>query len=501
MISEADLRIGIDSLQRARRDPRWWIHTTFGEPIIGKQNDILEACAEPGVTEVDVVSCHNSGKTHTIARLVKWWLSIWPGDSKVVTTAPTWPQVENLLWREIRGGYAKAARRGAPLGGRMLTTRWELAEEWYGIGLSTDEPENLQGYHARHLLVVVDEADGIDPQMWTALDSLVTSGHCLMVCIGNPDDPQSEWRKRVTEAQSNPNKRVIRIEADDVTPFFAQYPFMLNPAWVEEKRRLWGETGPRYLSKVKAQWPDQGADTLVPMSWLLAAKGRSVERGLPALGVDVARFGTDRSVRALMEGGWLRRLAVTSQEDIVQTSSKVVQDIDTYAPVAIAIDAIGLGAGVADMVRHARPRARITEFVANAKPTYEDPHEKFADLASQWWWQFRKGLEPGSARPIGFAMDDGGITPGYQDLIDTLINEANQARYGFIGERLKVNKFGLKVTVTEAGMDTEQRAERSPDLADGVVLAWNAALPLVGKKEAPVQQVSAFRQVPGAIRA
>ena len=489
MISPADLEIGKAALLRARADPEWWIKTTFGEPIIGKQLDILSACVEPGVTEVDVVSCHNSGKTHTVARLLLWWLSIWPNKSKVVTTAPTWTQVEKLLWSEVRGGHAKAK---APLGGRMLNYEWQLGPEWFGVGLSTDKPANMQGFHAEHVLVIVDEADGIDPKMWTALDSLMTSGHCLMVCIGNPDDPQSEWRKRVNVAQADPRKRVIRITAADVTPYFARYPFMLNPEWVEQKRILWGETGPRYMSKVLAQWPDQGADTVIPMSWLLASKGRDVERGLRTIGVDVARFGTDRTVRTLMAGRWMEWQRVTQAEDTFITSSKVIRDIDDYAPVAGAIDAVGLGAGVVDNVRHARPKFNLTEFSANNKPVPNSAEEAdFTDLASQWWWAARKGFE---SRSFGFSMDE-------PDLVDTLINELNQARYGFVGSKIKINKFGLRVTQSEATLDSETRAQRSPDLADSFVLAANAAAPYVGMKEAPRRVVTYHRYIPGQVNA
>jgi hypothetical protein len=484
-----ELEIGKAALLRARRDPEWWIKTTFGEPIIGKQHDILEAAAEPGVTEIDVVSCHNSGKTHTLARLVKWWLSVWPNNSKVITTAPTWNQVEFQLWREVRSGFDKAR---APLGGAMLNFRWDLAPEWFAMGISTDRPANLQGFHAAHLLVVVDEADGIAPEMWNALDALVTSGHCLMVCIGNPDDPQSEWRKRVTAAMSDSRKRVIRIAADDVTPHFAKYPFMLSPVWVEEKKRLWGETGPRYMSKVLAQWPDQGSDTVIPMSWLLAAKGRDVERGLRTLGVDVARYGTDRTVRTLMAGRWMEWQRVTQQEDTFVTSSKVIRDIDDYGPVAGAVDAVGIGAGVVDNVKAARPKFPLTEFNAAMKPVPDSAEEaEFADLASQWWWAARKGFE---ARQFGFSMDD-------PELVDTLINELNQARFGFVGPRLKINKFGMKVTQTEATLDSDLRAQRSPDLADSFVLAANAAAPYVGLKEARPRVVQYHKFVQGAVNA
>jgi phage terminase large subunit len=73
----------------------------------------------------------------------------------VITTAPTFAQVEQLLWREIRGRHAPPAY---PYGGKLTNTKLELADDWFAIGLSTNEPERFQGHHARRLLLVVDEA-------------------------------------------------------------------------------------------------------------------------------------------------------------------------------------------------------------------------------------------------------------------------------------------------------------------------------------------------------
>lgn len=461
-LSPADLETAKAALLRLRRDPVWWIETTFKEPVIGKQKDVAQAVFTPGVTDVDVPSCHDSGKTHIVSRIAMAWLCAFPRRSKVVTTAPTWPQVEHLLWREMRDGYVKAQRNGAPLGGRMLTTRWDISEQWFAIGLSTDDPVNIQGYHAEHLLVIVDEADGIPPEMWHALDGLTTSGHCVILGIGNPLDPQSAWRKRVNANTGRATHRLIRISHEDVTPLHARYPFLLSPSWVEDKRDKWGETSPLYLGKVLAQWPDQGADTVIPMSWLLAAKGRQVPRGLRTLFADVARFGTNRTVLSFMEGGWLARQASWEQADTVVTASRIVNAMDSWSPVQVGVDANGLGAGVYDQVRYIRPQAKLYEYNAQRKPIENSAEaEMYADLASQWWWEARTAFEKNE---VGFAMEN-------PELVDDLINELNQARYGYVesGRKIKVNKYGLKVTQSEMTMDVEERASRSPDLADSFV--------------------------------
>src|SRR5205807_8143935 len=104
-----------------------------------------------------VRSAHGVGKTAIAARVVLWFLAAHPY-SKVVTTAPTWHQVREQLWREIHVAHGRAA---GFFDGELNDTRLELAPDWFAIGLSTDRPERFAGHHAAELLLVVDEASGV----------------------------------------------------------------------------------------------------------------------------------------------------------------------------------------------------------------------------------------------------------------------------------------------------------------------------------------------------
>ena len=187
-----------------RRDPVRFVTDFHGQEVIGKQQDILQALATPGVREVHVKACHAIGKTHICSRAVSWFLAAYPHDSIVLTTAPSWPQVEDQIWREIRDGVAKAK---VNLGGRLMKTTWEFGPKHYATGIATS-PEtavNIQGYHAAHVLVIVDEADGVAQAIWDAVDGLATSAHVVVLAIGNPINPQSAWRKRYERAQTDPH--------------------------------------------------------------------------------------------------------------------------------------------------------------------------------------------------------------------------------------------------------------------------------------------------------
>src|SRR5690606_2827685 len=106
------------------------------------------------------------GKTKVAAWIALWFLYTHL-NSKVITTAPTWHQVENLLWREIHAAHANSR---ISLGGKVLQTQIELGKQWFALGLSTDKPERFQGFHAEDILLIVDEASGVDQQIFDAAE-------------------------------------------------------------------------------------------------------------------------------------------------------------------------------------------------------------------------------------------------------------------------------------------------------------------------------------------
>ena len=59
-------------------------------------------------------ACHASGKTFVAAATVLWWVTRFR-DGIVVTTAPTWTQVERVLWGEIHRAVQRSRIKYPPL--------------------------------------------------------------------------------------------------------------------------------------------------------------------------------------------------------------------------------------------------------------------------------------------------------------------------------------------------------------------------------------------------
>lgn len=437
-------------------DPVSWIEKTFTQEIaVPKMKLVMESVRDHRQTHVK--SCHNSTKTWAAARVALWWLLRYPGNSKVITTAPTWRQVETLLWREIADAHRLATTK---IGGKLLVTQLNFAPQWFAIGISSDETQNIQGYHSPNLLIIVDEADGLDAPIWSSLDGIATSGNARWLCLGNPIDRNSEWRKRVDIAYGRANQKVIQITAEDVLAISdkdpVKYAFLLQRAWVDDMIARFGLTHPYVVSKIFAEWPEQSSDQLIPLAWVERAVGRQVERGARAYFVDVGRFGTSKTVRTLMEGGWVAFSKATSREDTAQTAGRALQDMDTWGPARSGVDDTGVGGGVTDQLRKFGKEVMGFNFGGKASDS-----DRFANAGSEAYWMLREGLEQAQI----------GIDPTDSLAVEEIKAQLTQPKYEMRGARIWVDKYGLK-NKSENSMDEAEKATLSPDRGDSLAGCW-----------------------------
>jgi hypothetical protein len=417
--------------------------------------------------KVAVPSCHEAGKSWLASRIVAWWLSVHkPGEAFAVTTAPTTPQVEAVLWREIN----RAHRKGA-LSGRTNLTEWYINAELvaYGRKPADTDPAAFQGIHARHTLVILDEACGIPEAIWTAANSLVANEHGRMLAIGNPDDPGSYFAK---VCQPDSGWHVISIDAFE-TPNFTgeQVPddlreLLVSPIYEQEMRTEFGEDGATYLSKVRGRFPSDNPDGVVPLSWvrkcqpdrdniaanLPAEKAYTPEQLLPVeLGVDVGAGGDETVIRE-RRGMVAGRTWRYKTPDSTQASGYVVQAINETGATRVKVDVIGVGWGIVGRVKELKPEHGADVVGVNVGQASTDP-KRFPKLRDQLWWDVGRKLSQDNAWDL------------------SAVDETTVAQ--LIAPTWKPDSSGRHQI--EKKVDTKQRLKRSPDDADALLLAYYTA--------------------------
>ena len=464
-------RVSLDDarllLDRTRTDPVWFVTEVLGARPWSKQAEILQAVRDH--PRVAVRSCHGAGKSFIAGQVILWFTYSF-APSIVLSTAPTWRQVEKLVWKEVRASYRRSR---VPLGGNLLPKRPELQivqDQWYAAGLSTNDPDRFQGFHEENILVVVDEAAGVPEEIFEAVEGVLTSEHARLLLLGNPTSIGGTfysafrtpgWRTIPISAFDTPNLAAFGITEEDIAQGTWEAkiktgplpnPKLVTPEWVADKYAKWGPTSPAYQARVKGQFPAEAEDTLIPLAWVEAAMARweDAPEGQPAeIGVDVARYGADKTCLATRRGRKVLPLKVYAKQDTMETAGRAIEERRAAGASKIKVDVIGLGAGVVDRIKEQGHPV----FGINVAESAVDK-ERFADLRSELWWNLRELLDPNpkvNPEPVALPPDD----------------------------ELLADLSGIKYKVASSGQiqverkeDMKKRLGRSPDRADAVVLAF-----------------------------
>ena len=329
-------------------DPDGFCRDVLGWSPWSKQVDIANALVTD--QRVSVVSCNGAGKTSLAARLLLWFLFT-RRDALIITTAPTWHQV-NLLWREVRSAFRDS---DYSLIGELMVTRLDISASWYAMGLSTDREERFQGFHARGsepggpggLFVIVDEASGVADHIFDAMRGYLTSPNSYVLLIGNGNRAEGAFY----ESHQRGSWTRFQIAAQDVPEE------IISPSWVEEQGIYYGEESPQYFVRVLGKFPPKGGDYQLIPEWMLEATCELTPEDQPGrhLGLDVARSGQDQNVAVVTIGGQVAEVLHWTSLDLMDTAKRAMEIAKEWQvePGNIHVDLDGLGAGVVDRMREA----------------------------------------------------------------------------------------------------------------------------------------------------
>ena len=440
-----------------RNDPSFYIEQVLGASIWQRQKAISESVIKNKRTSVK--SCHGSGKTYISARIALKFLHSYP-HSIVISTAPTFRQVRDLLWKEINTAYSQAKYK---LPGDMLDVRYNLDSDWYAVGLSTDDPVSFQGYHAPYILVIGDEASGIKKDIFDAIDGITSTGFTRILLIGNPTDPtgyfadtfKSElWNKLTISCFDTPNFETIKTleqlknSTQEQRDQSTKIPYLITPQWAYERMNEWGIDSPLFQARVLGEFPKEADDTLIALHYVESAIERQPVGDDEQIGLDVARFGSDRTVFAFRKGNGIVRFEWFSKEDTMQTVGRALQYLREYPNTTMKVDEIGVGAGVIDRLKELEFRDRVAG-VNVANKAEDDENMKFVNLRARELWRLRDRFVQGDISIV----DKG-----------TIISDLTNVKYKF-----RSSDGALQI---ESKEEMKKRGLRSPDMADAVMLAF-----------------------------
>ena len=343
-------------------DPVAWASDVLGKHMWSKQAEVARSVVDN--THTAVVSCNGAGKSATAGILGAWWIATHdPYEVALIASAPTYPQIARVLFRELKDNYQLAKVRGMPLPGHInQSEEWKLDDDYgtlLGFGRrpsDTDIVSAFQGIHRRYVFVILDEGGGIPTDLYTAAEAVTTSADSRVLTIGNPDRRATEFH-RIFREDDTWNK--IRISAYDTPNFTGEWvpedvkPLLIQPGWVDRQKIAWGEESARFKSKVLGEFPDEDDTAFFSQNAIDKAIDTEYEEDMEVpviMGVDLARFGEDDSVIYTNRGGRVRQYAKWSKATAIESANRVHQAALELGCQEVRVDGAGLGGPVVDQL-------------------------------------------------------------------------------------------------------------------------------------------------------
>jgi len=423
-------------------NPVDWLTDVMQIFLWSKQREIVNSVFRN--TKTVVRAAHAVGKTYVAAAAILAFLYL-KMPCKVVTTAPTWYQVTDLLWSELNFLFkAHLATKGFP--GVIMRTYLRIMDNWFATGISPKESVSSQGFHQRHILVVFDEAPGVRPDIVDGADSLLSSGDAHQLWIGNPTEPQGHFY----DAFRDPSWSKFHVSAFDTPNFTGEKvpehlkEVLTSATWVADSKNKWGVDSPYYISRVAADFPDSVTNQLISLTLCETAQKREIEHENGEereLGVDVARFGDDLSVIAPKQGKEVYPLEVISKYDTMEVAGRVKRVYDDKRVARVRVDVIGIGAGVVDRL----DEQDVNVIGVNSAERAIDAN-RYLNKRTEMWFTLLDWLRNGGKIPTD----------------DLLVKDLTEIRFKYRSD----GRYEL-----EPKDAMKKRLKRSPDRGDAVAIA------------------------------
>lgn len=458
-----------DELKACATDPVRFVETYIkwkeDEGPASYQKDVLAALVDH--RRVAIRSPHGVGKTALAAWIVLWFAltsEALETDWLAIATAGTWNQITVYLWPTIhrwarRLNWERLGRKSFDPKTELLNLSLKL-EYGEAVGLTSGNPEHIEGAHASRLLYLFDEAKSIPAAIFDAAEGALSAGGAEVayaLAFSTPSATIGRFREIWTK-RSQYADWYLRY----ITPQEAIAAGRLDPKAMEDRKRQWGEGHPLYRIRMLGEFAEEGTEGVIPLSWIEQAQRRWeqwAQEGKPTtlnepviLGVDVAREGEDHTAIAVKRGAIMEEVKPYPRGDTMQTTGYVVQLLQRHPGALAVVDVIGLGAGVVDRLREQQFPVEAFQASERAPSSDKSGELTFLNRRAWAWWAMRELLDPTQEGGAQIAL------PPDEELLEDLA-----------APRWQPTSAG-RIQV-EDKPSIKKRLGRSPDKGDATVMA------------------------------
>lgn len=469
-------------LREWRADPLRFVRDCFGAEPDAWQADALDLLARGGRKRLALPACAGPGKTALLAWVGWHRLACFAAPNehpKGIAVSITGDNLRTNLWAEM-ARWRNASQfllrafdwTGSRIFARDHPETWFLgAKSWPKSADLETIGRTLAGLHSRFPFYLIDESGDIPPNMLrSAEQGLSTCEDGLILTAGNTTsqigllyDAAVHLRGKMEDGKFE----VVRITGDPDDPKRAP---RVDLEWARQQIATYGRENPWVMAYVLGQFPPGSINALLSVEEVEAAMNRSPAPGsfewaVKRIGVDVARFGDDRTVHFPRQGlaGFepkIMRHARGSSPSVDIANRTMAMMNELNAEEAYFDDTVGWAHGAVDILRAAgRPVYAIQFDKPSANPRY-------FNMRAQMWMEMADWIKGGGCLPK----------------IPEMVAELATPTYFFSSGKFQI----------EAKDQVKKRLGRSPDLADAKALTF--ALPDTPRREAGLRGFESQRK-------
>lgn len=446
---------GVERLRRWRADPRIFARECLRLEPDAWQDEVLAAAITNA--RVALKASKGPGKSWLLAVLM-WWFMATRLHPKIVATSITGDNLADGLWTELaklqqRSDFLKAAFRWTATRIAAVDhpeTWWMSARTWPKGGDASQQADTLAGVHADNVMFVLDEAGGIPDAVAAAAEGGLANAskehgrEARFLIAGNPTHLSGPLYRACTSERGL--WFVYEISGDPDDPKRAP---RVDLEWARAQIAKYGRDNPFVLVNVFGKFPPSSSNALFGPDAVAEAMKRIIpeaayKHDVKVMGVDVARFGDDRTVIALRQGRVAFLPKVLRNLDTMQVAGQVALAFDRHKPDAIFVDQATFGAGVLDRLVQLGYPALGVDF--GGKPVTDT---KYANRRAEMWFLMAEWVKAGGVLPNMPELVAELTTPTYK------FNEHNALQL-------------------EKKSEIKKRTGVSPDIADALGLTFAA---------------------------
>jgi phage terminase large subunit len=417
-----------------------------------QQIDYLKKVAHS--KRVTIRSGHGTGKDASTSWVIMWFMCT-RAFAKVACTAPTARQLSDILWSELSKWFRKSKVADEFVIQKDKIFQKDNPKEWWCRAISVsakaskeEQAETLAGLHGDHLLIVVDEASGVNDPVYIPLEGALTQEDNKVVLIGNMTRNSGYFYESHFHASINKNWEKLHWDSRKSSNVSDEYvKYMLNK---------YGEESNVFRIRVAGDPPLDDERTFIPLAWAQQCVGLEIEADEEDplyLSVDVARYGEDKSIvmprRGMIISPWEEHQKMSTAD----LGSHILADFREMEADGIAIDEIGVGAGTLDWLRKI-PDARKFAFGVNVANASSDKM-RWHRLRDELWWRTRENCQKGA---YSFPC----ATKAQEVMSQELCNELSCLLYDYD------NNGAYQI---ESKKQAKLRGVASPNIADALVIS------------------------------